>query len=177
MKMKNTDYLIIQNVAALIVGILLVMWPDVAIIYLVMIIGAIFTVSGIFALVRYFRHRNMIGYNYPVIGSGSFLLGLWLLIMPAFFVSILMYIIGLVVIFAGISMLVNLNVVRKWSNVSFYFFITPVLIILAGMLVLINPFAAATVPFIILGITCIVYGVVNMVNTIKFRKQPDKYEY
>ena len=175
--MKNRDYFIIQNVAAIIVGMLLVMWPDSAMIYLVMTIGAIFSVSGILALVRYYRHRNIIGYNYPLIGTGSLLLGIWLLIMPAFFINFLMYIIGLAIIMAGANMLVNLNVASRWSIVSGYFYITPILIILAGMLVLVNPFTVATIQFIVLGISCMVYGIVNMINTIKFKKDPDKYEY
>lgn len=97
--------------------------------------------------------------------------------MPAFFINFLMYIIGLAVIMAGANMLVNLNVASRWSMVSGYFYITPILIILAGMLVLVNPFTVATIPFIVLGISCMVYGIVNMINTIKFKKDPDKYEY
>lgn len=175
--MKNKDYLIIQNISAIIVGILLVIWPETAIIYLVMTIGVIFAISGIIALIRYYIHRNMIGYNYPLLGLGSLLLGIWLFIMPTFFINILMYILGILVVFAGINMFVNLNAASRWSMVPGYFYITPILIILAGIVVLINPFAAATIPFIVLGISSLVYGVINMVNTIKFKREPDKYEY
>ena len=175
--MKSTDFMMVQNVLALILGILLVMWPEAAIIYLVMVIGAIFAFSGIMALVRYIRHRSLMGYGYPVLGVGSLLLGIWLILAPSFFVNILMYIIGVLVIFGGINLLVNLSAVRKWGRVSFYNYIFPLLIILAGLLVLVNPFAAASIPFIILGICCMVYGIVNIINVLKFRKQPDKYEY
>src|SRR5574344_290781 len=133
--MKNRDYFIIQNVAAILVGMLLVMLLHSAVTYLLVTIVAVF------------------------------------------FINFLMCIIGLAVIMAGANMLVDLNVASRWSMVSGYFYITPILIILAGMLVLVNPFTVATIPFIVLGISCMVYGIVNMINTIKFKKDPDKYEY
>jgi uncharacterized membrane protein HdeD (DUF308 family) len=52
--------------------------------------------------------------------------------------------------------------------------VTPILILLAGLIVLVNPFAAATIPFIILGVSSTVYGITELINIYKFRKKEEK---
>jgi uncharacterized membrane protein HdeD (DUF308 family) len=50
----------------------------------------------------------------------------------------------------------------------------PILILLAGLVVLANPFAAVAVPFIILGVSSTVYGITELINLYKFRKKEEK---
>ena len=95
------------------------------------------------------------------------------MIMPAFFVGILMYVLGAVLVLAGISQIVNLSAARSWTVVPGGFFVVPVLVLIAGVVVLFNPFTAATVPFIILGVSSIVYGLSDLVNIIRFRQKKD----
>ena len=109
--------------------------------------------------------------SFPIAGLGSLLFGLWLMIMPAFFVGILMYVLGAVLVLAGISQIVNLSAARSWTVVPGGFFV--VLVLIAGVVVLFNPFTAATVPFIILGVSSIVYGLSDLVNIIRFRQKKD----
>jgi len=40
--------------------------------------------------------------------------------------------------------------------------------------VLANPFAAASVPFIILGVSSAIYGITELINIYKFRKKEEK---
>ena len=84
--------------------------------------------------------------RFPIAGLGSLLFGLWLMIMPAFFVGILMYVLGAVLVLAGISQIVNLSAARSWTVVPGGFFVIPVLVLIAGIVVLFNPFTAAAVP-------------------------------
>jgi len=102
------------------------------------------------------------------------LFGLWLMVSPAFFVGILMYVLGAVLVFAGISQIVGLMGARSHAEVAFGFYVMPVLILLAGIVVLVNPFAAASVPFIILGVSSAVYGITELINIYKFRKKEEK---
>ena len=73
----------------------------------------------------------------------------------------------------GISQIVNLSAARSWTVVPGGFFVVPVLVLIAGVVVLFNPFTAATVPFIILGVSSIVYGLSDLVNIIRFRQKKD----
>ena len=113
---------------------------------------------------------------FPIVGIGSLLFGLWLMISPAFFVGILMYVLGAVLVFAGITQIVQLVNARGWTQVAVGYYIMPVLILLAGLVVLLNPFAAAAIPFIILGVSSIVYGITDIINLIRFRKKDEKKE-
>ena len=172
--MKTMSYSVIKGICAVIMGILLVTWPETAILYLVIAIGAMFLVPGAVAVLNYIFKGREQGAMFPIVSVGSLLFGHWLMISPAFFVGILMYVLGAVLVFAGISQVMQLVNARGWTQVSFGYYVMPVLILIAGLVVLLNPFAAATVPFIILGVSSIVYGITDIVNGIRFRRKEDK---
>lgn len=168
------NYSIVRCICAILVGVLLVAWSDAAAIYLVIAVGAMFLIPGLYAIINYLwkgRTQNM---PFPLVSIGSGILGLWLMVMPAFFVSILMYVLGAILMFAGISQIVSLASAHKWTQVPMGYYVVPILLLVAGFIVLLNPFAVASVPFLILGVSCIVYGVSELVNQIRFRKCEDK---
>lgn len=154
--MKTMNYSIIRCICALVLGVLLVAWPEAAILYLVITIGALFLVPGLFSVFGYLTRGKQNGMSFPIAGLG-----------------ILMYVLGAVLVLAGISQIVNLSAARSWTVVPGGFFVVPVLVLIAGVVVLFNPFTAATVPFIILGVSSIVYGLSDLVNIIRFRQKKD----
>ena len=172
--MKMMNYGIMRCVSAIAIGLLLMVWPEAAIIYLVIAIGAMFFLPSLFSLVGYFMKGRQLGMYFPIISLGSLLFGLWLMVSPAFFVGILMYVLGVVLVFAGISQIANLLNARSHTVVPLGYYIMPVLILLAGIVVLANPFAAASVPFIILGVSSAIYGIKELINIYKFRKKEEK---
>ena len=169
--MKMMNYAMMRCVSAIALGVLLMVWPEAAILYLVIAIGAVFFLPSLFSLIGYFMKGRQLGMYFPIVSLGGLLFGLWLMISPSFFVGILMYVLGVVLVFAGISQIVNLLGVRSYAMVSHGFFIVPVLILLAGLVVLVNPFAAATIPFVILGVSSTAYGISELINLYKFRKK------
>ena len=172
--MKMMNYSVMRCVSAIAIGILLMVWPEAAILYLVIAIGAMFFLPSVFSLVGYFMKGRQAGAYFPILGLGSLLFGMWLMVSPAFFVGILMYVLGVVLIFAGISQIASLLSARNHTAVHFGFFLTPVLVLLAGLLVLANPFAAAAMPFIILGVSSTAYGISELINLYKFRKKKER---
>lgn len=173
--MKMMNYSVIRGICAVVIGFLLVVWPETAILYLVIAIGALFLIPGLVSIVSYVMNGRKLRMPFPIVSVGSSLFGLWLMISPAFFVGILMYVLGVVLVFAGISQIITLLNTRSWTPVATGYFVIPVLVLLAGMVVLLNPFAAATIPFIILGVSCMVYGISDIINRIRFRKK-DNYQ-
>ena len=172
--MKTMNFSIVRCVCAILVGVLLVACPEAAVLYLVIAVGAMFLVPGLAAVIAYLWKGRGQGMAFPLVSIGSALFGLWLMIMPAFFVGILMYVLGAALIFAGIAQIVKLVSARQWTTVPVGYYAVPVLILVAGLIVLLNPFAAASVPFIILGVSGIVYGVSELITLIRFRKQEEK---
>ena len=172
--MKMMNYSIMRCVSAIAIGILLMVWPETAIVYLVIAIGAMFFLPSLFTLVGYFVTGRQLGMYFPIVSLGSLLFGLWLMVSPAFFVGILMYVLGVVLVFAGISQIAGLLGARSHASVSFGYYVMPILILFAGLVVLVNPFAAATIPFIILGISSTAYGISELINIYKFRRKEEK---
>ena len=167
------DYLI-RGISAILLGILLVIWPDAAVVYLVIAIGALFFIPGIFSIILYITKGKEQGMMFPLLGIGSFLLGLWLMIMPSFFVDILMSVLGVVLVLAGMHQVAQLIHLRSVATVSYSMYLFPVLVLLAGLLVLMNPFAVATIPFIILGASSFVYGATEVLTILRYRKEMKK---
>lgn len=171
--MKAINYFILRSVFAIAIGLLLVFWPETAINYLVITIGVLFFIPGLISLIAYFTQKKEVAekYVFPIAGLGSVLFGIWLMIMPGFFVTILMYILGFILVLGGIQQIVSLVSARKSYKISAGYYVVPVLILIAGLIVLLNPFSVASAAFIMLGITSIVYGLSDLFNGIRFKRK------
>ncbi len=172
--MRYINYAILRGIFALVLGIVLIMWPEIAVTYLVIAIGILFIVPGAYSVLSFFfRKRDEFSpkHTFPIEAAGSILFGVWLVVMPGFFVNIFMYILGALLVIAGIQQLVFLARARKWSTVGWGFYVMPVLILLTGILILAYPFEAATNTFIIFGIAAVFYGICELVNSYRFRKR------
>lgn len=170
---------VIRSVFAIVLGLLLVLWPEVAINYLVITIGILFIIPGVIAIVNHFvRDKNESGKRpmFPIEAAGSLCLGVWLVATPGFFVNILMYVLGGILVIAGIQQLYTLIAARKWAVVPMGFYLMPALILATGVMILAYPFGAAANTFVIFGIAILFYGSCELINWYKFRKREDKIE-
>ena len=121
--MKLFGYSVVSSLCALIMGILLVVWPEAAVIYLVITVGVLFLLPGLYGILAYFSSRGNV---FPVVALGSALLGIWLIVMPGFFVSILMYVLGALLVFGGVSQLMGFISARKLAgSVPGIFYVIP----------------------------------------------------
>ncbi len=164
---------VMRSICAIILGLVLILWPEVALTYLVIVIGICFILPGLFSILNYFTRERVEGVPspmFPIDGVGSVLLGAWLVIMPTFFVNILMYVLGAVLVIAGIQQLTSLVLARKWQRVAVGFYILPALIFLTGIMILAYPFESAANTFVIFGIAILFYGVNELFNSYKFRE-------
>ncbi|MBR5296937.1 MAG: DUF308 domain-containing protein [Parabacteroides sp.] len=172
--MKSLNSSAVRSIFAIILGLILVLWPEVAVTYLVISIGVCFTLPGIFSLLGYFARKRMEREPdpmFPIDGAGSILFGACLILMPHFFVNFLMYILGFVLLIAGAQQIYSLIIARKWSIVPLGFYIIPVLILITGIMILVYPFGAATHTFAIFGVATLVYGCSELINWYKFRQK------
>jgi len=174
--MKTINYPVIRSIFALIIGLVMVIWPGVAADYLVITVGILFIIPGLIGIIGYFSSSSKAVRNrFPVEAIGSFLFGLWLVIMPGFFINILMYVLGFILLLGGIHQLYSLIVARKWTRVPVGFFVTPVLILIAALLILFSPRESQHTIFIIIGATAIVYAGSELLNYFRFvNRRPKK---
>lgn len=169
--MKSLGYPLLRSICAILLGILLVFWSQSAVMYLIVLVGCLFLIPGLISIFLFFYRKSEgkhLGWQ-QVLSVGSVLFGASLVLYPIFFEKTLMYALGLILTYAGLSEIVTLVSVRQWARVSYVFYIVPVLVILTGLFILFNPIQSANIPFIILGIACMVYGISDLIMAIRFR--------
>ena len=170
--MKRKNSIIIRITTAIIIGLILTVWPEIAIDYLVIGIGIVFLAAGLFSLVSYllFEKKEDSETRFPLNAAGAILFGLVLVIKPDFFVDAIVMILGAVLISVCIRQLIMLFSVRRLGKVHFVFFVIPILVSLCGVLLITRPFEAMKTMFIIFGVSILIYGITELVSYIKFRK-------
>lgn len=162
---------IYRSILAIALGLVLVIWPGTALRYIIMLIGVIFLMTGLIAFIvsnknREDHRKSLV----PFSGIGSMVLGLLLLCLPSTFATIFMFILGFVLVIAAVGQFVTLAAARQFGYVSLVSYLFPVLILIAGIVVLFDPFKSAEGVFILFGVTAIFYGVTDLLNQYSIRR-------
>lgn len=174
--MNNISNAALRSALSIVLGFILVIWPEIAANYLVITIGVLFILPGAFSLIGYFYKRksaNAPKRTFPVEAVGDILFGVWLVVMPDFFINIMMYILGALLVLGGLFQIIALCRARKWSAVQWGYYIVPALVMLSGIVILAYPFGTVTTTFIVFGASMIIYGFTELVNNYKFRREDE----
>ena len=169
--MKSLNYVLLRVVCALIVGLVLVLFPDRAGEYLVITLGVVFVIPALAGIIAYFVQGRKKGLRFPLEGMGSLLFGLWLIVMPDFFADLLTIVLGIVLILGGIQEIVSFLYIRRAIPVSLWFYVVPVLILVAGIVAVFNPTGVRSVAFMIVGISSMVYALSELLTWLVFRRR------
>lgn len=185
--MKILRSSVFRAICAIITGILLINNPDNTVRGITIAIGIIFLISGVVACITYLNTRknpvNAEVYDgdgrlivpsrppFPIVGIGSTLLGLILVIIPDVFVTSLMYVLGALIILGAINQFMTLVSVRRAFRVPAWFWIGPSLILIVGLFVIIKPMETASLPLLISGWCLLFYGVTECINAFKIYRE------
>ena len=180
-----------RSISAIAIGCLLIKYPDNTVTWITVAIGILFLLSGLISLIVYvharknvseFKIMDMNGHviagekpTFPIVGVGSLILGAMLALTPNVFITALMYIIGGILILGAINQFMNLVNARKYGKVSFGFWVFPSVVLLIGLYVIIKPMAPASMAMLILGWCSLLYGVTELVNSLKFHADRRKF--
>lgn len=171
--------IIVRSVITVLAGILLVTQREVVMPIIVQCLGIALILPGVIALVSWFVGRSKQNGVTPwvqfITSVASVAMGVWLLLSPGFFVAIFMTVLGIIVMLLGLYQVVSLLWISKLSRASWMLYILPVSLIVLGVLVLVEPFDVASLPFLLLGIGMIVGGVSDLINSIFIIKQKKRY--
>ena len=184
--MKIFQSSIFRALCAIVIGALLIKYPDDSVTWLTIAIGALFLLSGIIALIAYWQAKRHAGEytitdqegrvisgsqpTFPIVGAGSIILGLVLTLSPHAFINGLMYMLAAVLILGGITQLMSLIAARRLGNIPFGYWVCPSLILLTGLFVVLKPMETAEMPLLILGWCSILYGVIELINALKIHR-------
>lgn len=186
--MKTKVSILLRSIGAIIIGVLLIKYSNNAVLWLTILIGVIFLLSGLVSCITYLTGRNRKGIDgiqildatgrditparpsFPIIGLGSLLLGGLLTFAPSLFINFLVYGLALILILGALNQFFNLSSASRIVKIGLFWWIVPALILLTGLIALVKPSIIATAPLYIIGWCMIVYGVVEMINNIKISR-------
>ena len=190
--MRILQSAVFRAICAIVIGVLLIKFPDNTVKGITIAIGVLFLLSGIISCVTYYMaKRNVSEYKiydkegnivageqptFPIVGLGSSILGLILALSPTAFVSALMYIIGAILILGAINQFMGLINGRRYGHVSLWYWIMPSLILLTGLYVMVKPMAPLAMAMLVLGWCTLLYGVVELINAFKFYRDKKNWQ-
>ena len=190
--MKILQSSLFRAISAIAIGILLIKYPDNTVTWITVAIGILFLLSGLISVIVYVNARqHMSEYKitdaegnvitgdkptFPIVGVGSLILGAMLALTPDVFIKALMYIIGGILVLGAINQYMNLINGRKYGKIGFGYWVFPSVILLIGLYVIIKPMVPASMAMLILGWCSLLYGITEMINSMKFHANKKQFK-
>ncbi len=189
-KMKIIQSSCFRGLVAILVGAFVIIYRSQTLLWLTVLAGALFFLSGFFTWLTYYlevkrlkRSVRMVDEQgqpvgvrkpmFPIVSVGSMILGLILALMPQTFVSGVAYILAAMLLLGAISQFVNLGETRRYASIPIIYWLLPAITFAVGVYIFVHPISAMATSLLIIGWCMIFYGVVELINTIhtyKLRK-------
>lgn len=169
-KMANTA--ILRVVVYLLLGLAMLIFPEIIISAIVYIVAAVFILMGAVKLVTYFKYRGE-GGSYDLFSAiVAILVGIVLIIFTHQVASILPIFLGALLILVGIYQLAQqINAGKYGMRANFVQMLLSVLIIAGGVVGIVNPFGSLAVLFRVFGAFIVVMGVNELISLIALKRE------
>ena len=193
--MKLLRISVIRSIAAVVVGVLLLKYDEAVLKGLTIALGVMFLIAGVVSLLGWVNSRRKktefrafdngtdqaTGDEgqpmFPIAGLGSLLLGLILsLTRSDDYLEWAMYLLGAVLVLGALNMMMNLVSARKMEPVSGWLWIAPLAIAAASGFAMFKGLVPAETCTMIIGITALVYAVVELCYSFVFSAIRRRYE-
>ncbi len=164
-KMSITS--IIFSLLFIVTGIFLLLKPETAINIVCYVLGVILVLWGVISIIQFFSDKNSTNYlslNF-IFGAFVFIFGIIILIKPSIIASIVPLLLGVWMVINGVTKLSYSLSIYKQSK-SVFSIIGSILIIVFGIALIFNPFEGAKGLTQIIGISLIVYSVLDLAESI-----------
>lgn len=151
----------INAVIMIILGLVLVIWPDILGNILCYILGGALILMGIFQLVGFIRGEHLGFYNKfsMMMGIILLLLGIWVCVNPRVVLSIIPVIVGIIILLHGLMDIQYTLDIKNTGNTKWWLgLIAAIVTIIIGILLVANPFIAYEITIILIGIAMIYDG-------------------
>lgn len=166
------------SIAYMVLGLILIIWPDQARQIICYLLGAAALLYGLYRIIDYFARKQLAEGGVQIgvaLGIACVVLGLFLLFKANTVVAVLAGVIGVAVVIDSILRLqIALNL-RRFSAAGWLaLLITAVVTLIFGVLLLFNPFKAVKAATIIAGAALLVDGGFTLWGLLKTRGIRDR---
>lgn len=168
---KTTISIILSSIAAFIIGLIMVIAPNLSLEAIGLIIGIYIIVHGIILLALSFTASMVyVPFFGIVTGLLSIVLGIIPIAMPGVLSTILAIALGIWIILSSVNIISIAIAVRKKYPSWFLLFLLGIVDLAAGIIILFNPFAASLSIIVLGGIVIMVHSVISIVDMCIIRK-------
>ena len=172
---RNWWMVALRGVAAIIFGILAIIWPDIAVGVLVAFFGAYALVDGIFAIVAAFRGEDTDRWWHVAQGVLGIAVGLIAWFYPGLTAVSLLYFFAAWLIVTGVLQVMAGIRLRKQIN-EFWLILGGVLSVIVGIIFFLSPIEALVTVARVIGIYAIIFGIVLLALAMRLRGLRDRID-
>ncbi len=160
---------VFSSLAFLVVGLALLLWPDISLRLVCGMFGLVILVKGVSSLYQYAKSpvKGFFGYFGWIFGAAATALGAFLLIQHQIVVSVLPILVGLFVLFDGIMRVQSAFELRGAGYDHWWSFLLLALVsAVLGIVMIWNPFETVELLVMAIGVILLVEGALNLAGAI-----------
>ncbi|MCF8358967.1 MAG: DUF308 domain-containing protein [Prolixibacteraceae bacterium] len=168
----NPNRILIRGIITILFGIAAIAVPGLSLEVVIRFMGALLMLDGFVNLIVGLigKQQNQSTFIIVPRGTSNLIIGLVLVLFPSFMVSIFVFVIGIILLFAGITQLASQIGGKNLPGISWVIALSSVIAILAGVIMLFNPFESAKTILIVFGTVITLYGIGEVVRSFRVRK-------
>lgn len=167
-KPKSKKEQIISAVLYLVFGALFIFIPGVVANSLAIFLGVLLLAIGAYKLIFTIINKISYGYASSII---LIILGIVILLNQSATVSLLIILIGIGVIYLGVSRLFYSFMLKHYYKYWYVSLITGIILTVMGIILCINPFDTLSVFITILGVILLFYGIVKLISALNKKEE------
>lgn len=162
-----------SGIVAVVIGIILVIWPHNILQWALRLIGIVSIVIGVVQFLGFLVRTRGVENRWKYLPLSAPIAAVWgilLLLSPDLWTSLFMIMFGILLIFLGLTQLISMVKVRKGGiAVNWLYFVFPILLIIAGFVTFAQPIYTATWFMIFIGGWILAYGIVEVFSYFSLR--------
>ncbi len=170
----NRTSSVVRGIITLLFGGCLLAWPGFTAGLIVKLIAGVLVAIGVVTLLSAVKAASQTKSAIPVLVAlnvGVYLVfGLLVFLFPNFFLSLIAFLFGGVLLIAGLSQIIGLHQGSKYAPVGGGMYIVPVAITVCGIALFFSPRASTEMLTMIFGAAVALYGISELVAAWKLRK-------
>lgn len=168
---RTTTSILISSVVAFILGLLMVVVPNISLQAIAIVLGIYVIIHGITLIVLDFMAHNVyIPFHGIMSGLLSIIIGIIMLAMPNLLATIFTIALGIWIILSSINIIsISISVSKGVSN-WYLWFLLGIIDLICGVIILFNPFASSISIVVLAGIVLMIHAAITFVDTMMVKK-------
>ena len=168
---RITTSILITSIIAFIIGLIMVIVPNISLQIIGIIVGIFVIVFGIVLIALNFAAHNIYIPFYGIMtGVLSIIVGLILIAMPGILPTVFAIALGIWIILSSVNIINIAITVRKEVSNWYLWLLLGIIDLICGVIVLFNPFASSISVVILGGIVIMIHSAITIIDTIMIKK-------